>query len=184
MAFELRRDWPIVAVVLLAIVGLFLVLGAGNNASASAASSGGISPSDAASLMQQSNALAAQLQEGQAQSNQQLQESEIGTIGSIIGDAIGAQSTNAQDSTQAQLETQLAQIQAQAQEYGDYQDVLGEDFGNATNMTTQTTLSGNELQAVLAQINAQQYEDELKSGDLFGIPGIGNLSSLTSLLGL
>ncbi len=171
MAFNLKDDWPIIAIAAVAILGFFLLSGSSSNGSgAAAASSGGISPADAAGLEQQSNSLAATLQGQQlastaaAQSN--LESGIFATIGSVL---------------QNQSAQQQGSLQAQVAEYQAYEQELGSSFGDAINSQTQLGVSGNALTGLLAQLQAQQQLASLQN--LLGIPGL-NSSTIGSLAAL
>lgn len=183
MAFSLKEDWPIIALAILAVVGLFLFVGGSSNASAAGAASGGISPADAASIEEAQNQAAAELQ-SQAQTNQaQLSGAAETGIFTTIGDLIQEEQANTAATLSNQTQQNADSLAAQVAEYQAYEQELSSEFGAATNMTTNTTVSNNELQALLAQYQLQQREAYMSSPNLFGIPGLGSLSSLAGLFG-
>lgn len=177
MAFDLKKDWPILAFAALAIVGFFLLQSSSSGGSG-VINDGGVAPADAASLVGQSNALAGQLQEQQLTNNAAANaETQQGVFG-LIGDVIGANEATVQSASANATQLSADSIQSQLAEYQAYEQELGTEFGATTNMNTTLGTAGDSLAGELAQLKEQQ-----SITNLFGVNGLNgsNLSQLVQL---
>lgn len=184
MPFSLKEDWPLLALAAVAIIGFFMLQGGGNS-SPVASSEGGISPSDAAGLMQESNQIAGQLQTqqltNQATTQADTEQGVFGLISSVIGaqEQAGENAAATTESVSANATALSADsIQAQLAEYQAYEQELGTEFGATTNMNTTLGVSANSLQSEIDQLTTQK-----QLTNLFGVSGLNgtNLAQLVQL---
>ena len=146
MAYNLKEDWPILAIGLVAVLGLVLIMSSKGGGSTQTLSSGGLTGSEESSLLSAENESAAQIQEAQIAASEQSQSNVAG----LIADVVNNDAANSQDS-----------LEAQVQEYEAYESLLGSEFGDSTNLTASTTSSNDSLEAELAQVQEQQQTTTL-----------------------
>jgi len=142
VAFSLKDDWPIIAVVLLAIVGLVLLSSGGG---ASAVSTGGLSSSDMTSLMAGQNANAAAIEEAQIAASTQAASTSETAITGLIADVLN---NNAALS--------MGSLQAQVAEYTAYEGQIGNSFAATQALAASQAQAAASLSAVQANANASK----------------------------